>query len=74
MSTFTASVVIFWTVIVLNYALPRIYRFLYTKKKAYRLPPRVPGGLIFGNSFQIPSDPVERGPWARELALKYGEM
>lgn len=38
----------------------------------YRLPPQVPGLPIFGNTFQIPA--VQQGPWAKDLAEKYGEM
>jgi hypothetical protein len=38
----------------------------------YKLPPRVPGVPIFGNSFQIP--PAQQGPWAKDLAEKHGEM
>ncbi|KAF4555597.1 Cytochrome P450-like protein 29 [Elsinoe fawcettii] len=38
----------------------------------YKLPPRVPGVPIFGNSFQVP--PKQQGPWAKQLAEKYGEM
>jgi hypothetical protein len=39
----------------------------------YKLPPRIPGGLpLIGNTFQMP--PKQQGPWAKELADKYGEM
>ncbi|KAL6406506.1 cytochrome p450 [Ilyonectria robusta] len=38
----------------------------------YRLPPQVPGLPVFGNTFQIPA--VQQGPWAKDLAEKYGEM
>ena len=39
----------------------------------YKLPPRIPGGLpLIGNTFQMP--PTQQGPWAKELAEKYGEM
>ncbi|PNS18823.1 3-hydroxyphenylacetate 6-hydroxylase [Sphaceloma murrayae] len=38
----------------------------------YKLPPRVPGVPIFGNSFQVP--PKQQGPWAKKLAEQYGEM
>lgn len=40
--------------------------------KRYRLPPKVPGVPVFGNSFQVPA--TQQGPWAKELADKYGEM
>lgn len=40
--------------------------------KKYKLPPRVPGIPFFGNAFQIPA--LQQGPWAKELAQKYGEM
>lgn len=38
----------------------------------YRLPPRVPGIPIFGNTFQLP--PLKQGLWGVETAKKYGEM
>ncbi|OBT82018.1 hypothetical protein VE02_09812 [Pseudogymnoascus sp. 03VT05] len=39
----------------------------------YKLPPRIPGGLpLIGNTFQMP--PTQQGPWAKDLAEKYGEM
>jgi hypothetical protein len=44
----------------------------YIKSSKYKLPPRVPGPPILGNTFQIPSK--QQGPWAKELAEKYGEM
>ncbi|KAK3326931.1 cytochrome P450 [Cercophora scortea] len=40
--------------------------------RKYKLPPTVPGVPIFGNTFQIPA--LQQGPWAKELAEKYGEM
>jgi hypothetical protein len=40
--------------------------------KKYKLPPLVPGIPVFGNAFQVP--PTQQGPWAKELAEKYGEM
>lgn len=42
------------------------------RDKKYKLPPRVPGVPIFGNTFQIPA--LQQGPWAKGLAEKYGEM
>jgi hypothetical protein len=44
--------------------------YFYNKK--YKLPPRVPGLPILGNSLQIPL--VHPGTWAKEMADKYGEM
>lgn len=39
----------------------------------YKLPPLIPGGLpVVGNTFQVP--PTQQGPWAKDLAEKYGEM
>ncbi|UPK94134.1 hypothetical protein LCI18_005069 [Fusarium solani-melongenae] len=38
----------------------------------YKLPPKVPGVPVFGNSFQVP--PIQQGPWAKNLAEKYGEI
>ena len=38
----------------------------------YKLPPTIPGIPFFGNSFQLP--PLQQGPWAKEMAAKYGEM
>ncbi|KAJ5936000.1 hypothetical protein N7454_005298 [Penicillium verhagenii] len=44
----------------------------YQWNKKYKLPPRVPGIPILGNSLQVP--PSQQGEWAKELAAKYGEM
>lgn len=44
----------------------------YKWHRKYKLPPRVPGAPIFGNSFQVPK--IQQGPWAKQLAAKYGEM
>ncbi|KAF7535038.1 hypothetical protein G7054_g5739 [Neopestalotiopsis clavispora] len=44
----------------------------YQHGKKYRLPVRIPGIPIFGNSFQLP--PTQQGPWAKEKAEQYGEM
>ena len=44
----------------------------YRSSRKYKLPPRVPGVPIFGNSFQVPA--VQQGQWAKQLAEKYGEM
>jgi hypothetical protein len=44
----------------------------YVKAREYRLPPRVPGIPIFGNTFQLP--PLKQGLWGIETAKKYGEM
>jgi len=44
----------------------------YAWNKKYKLPPIIPGIPIFGNLFQIPA--TKQGPWATELAAKYGEM
>ncbi|KAH7127211.1 cytochrome P450 [Dendryphion nanum] len=41
-------------------------------KRKYRLPPGPRGIPFFGNMFQMP--PVHQGPWAKEMAEKYGEM
>lgn len=38
----------------------------------YKLPPRVPGLPVLGNSLQIPLS--QQGPWAKKLAEQYGEM
>ena len=38
----------------------------------YRLPPLVPGIPVLGNALQVP--PTQQGPWAKQLAEKYGEM
>lgn len=42
------------------------------KARKYKLPPRVPGIPIFGNTFQLP--PLKQGLWGIETAKKYGEM
>lgn len=44
--------------------------YLYNKK--YKLPPRIPGIPLFGNTFQLP--PTQQGLWGIEQARKYGEM
>ncbi|OCL06946.1 cytochrome P450 [Glonium stellatum] len=45
----------------------------YVFNKEYKLPPRVEGGLpFFGNTFQMPA--YHQGPWAKDMAKKYGEM
>lgn len=44
----------------------------YLKARKYKLPPRVPGIPIFGNTFQLP--PLKQGVWGIETAKKYGEM
>jgi len=44
----------------------------FRKRQKYKLPPRIPGVPIFGNSFQVPA--IQQGPWAQKLAEKYGEM
>lgn len=49
----------------------RSYKSIQFNRK-YRLPPRVAGIPFFGNTFQLPS--LGAGEWAREQALKYGEM
>ncbi|KAL1896135.1 hypothetical protein Sste5346_004877 [Sporothrix stenoceras] len=41
-------------------------------KRKYKLPAKVPGIPLFGNTFQIPL--IQQGPWAKKLAEKYGEM
>jgi hypothetical protein len=46
--------------------------YIRTTKTGYKLPPLVPGIPIFGNALQVPS--TQQGPWAKELAEKYGEM
>lgn len=47
-----------------------IQKFLWNRK--YKLPPRVPGIPLFGNTFQVPI--FQQGRWAREKAREYGEM
>ena len=49
-----------------------LYVRSYLSSSKYKLPPVVPGIPIFGNSFQVPA--TQQGPWAKELANKYGEM
>ncbi|RDL31768.1 Cytochrome P450 [Venustampulla echinocandica] len=44
----------------------------YLQSKKYKLPPRIPGLPIFGNTFQLP--PMDQGLWGIEQAKKYGEM
>jgi hypothetical protein len=42
------------------------------KARKYKLPPRIPGVPVFGNTFQLP--PLKQGVWGIEMARKYGEM
>jgi hypothetical protein len=56
---------------VILYALQILIKTIIHTSK-YKLPPRVPGLPIVGNTFQIP--PIQQGPWAKQLAKKYGEM
>jgi hypothetical protein len=43
------------------------------KMRRYKRHPRIKGGVpFFGHIFQVP--PVQQGPWAKDLAEKYGEM
>ena len=46
----------------------RVYQF----NKKYKLPPRIPGIPVFGNTLQLP--PLKQGVWGMEMAKKYGEM
>lgn len=50
-----------------------IYRGInsYTFGKKYKLPPRIPGWPVIGNTFQVGP---HAGMWAAEMAEKYGEM
>ena len=43
------------------------------RMRKYKLPPRIAGAVpFFGHMFQVP--PAQQGPWAKDLAEKYGEM
>jgi hypothetical protein len=44
----------------------------YQLSKKYRLPLGPKGIPYFGNMFQMPA--FHQGPWAKEMAEKYGEM
>ena len=44
----------------------------YQFNKKYKLPPRIPGIPVFGNTLQLP--PLKQGVWGIEMAKKYGEM
>lgn len=57
--------------IILLFILRAIYKAFVWKSK-YKLPVTVPGVPVFGNTFQIPAS--QQGPWAKQLAQKYGEM
>lgn len=50
----------------------RVWYSRYVFNQKYRLPPRVPGIPFLGNSLQVPK--WHQGPWAMDLANKYGEM
>ncbi|KAB5563489.1 cytochrome P450 [Coniochaeta sp. 2T2.1] len=58
------------TLVVLLFGRWLLQRYQWNKK--YKLPPRVPGIPVFGNTFQILA--LQQGPWAKELAEKYGEI
>jgi hypothetical protein len=47
-----------------------VSNYLWNKK--YKLPPRVPGIPLLGNTFQVP--PMRQGLWGQEVSKKYGEM
>ena len=47
-----------------------ISQHLFNRK--YKLPVRIPGIPIFGNTFQLP--PLKQGVWGVEMAKQYGEM
>lgn len=47
-----------------------VSNYLWNKK--YKLPPRVPGIPLLGNTFQVP--PMGQGLWGQEVSKKYGEM
>lgn len=57
---------------VLILILTGLYVRSYLTSSKYKLPPVVHGIPFFGNSFQIPA--TQQGPWAKDLAYKYGEM
>lgn len=42
------------------------------RARKYKLPPKIPGIPIFGNTFQLP--PLKQGQWGIQMARKYGEM
>jgi len=44
----------------------------HVANRKYKLPPRVPGLPIVGNTFQLP--PIQQGLWGKEMSEKYGEM
>lgn len=69
-----ASAQLYLTVGALVTALFIIKRVIQTIRwnQKYKLPPIVPGVPFFGNMFQIP--PLQQGPWAKQLAERYGEM
>lgn len=47
-----------------------VSNYLWNNK--YKLPPRIPGLPILGNTFQLP--PMRQGLWGQEMTKKYGEM
>lgn len=61
-----AAIVVAFVVILQNV----VARYRISSK--YKLPPRIPGIPIFGNTFQMPI--LQQGQWAQEMAAKYGEM
>ena len=63
-----------WTAVASLLTIYVLQHVVLTARKSwkYKLPPMVPGIPFFGNSFQIPEK--QQGPWAKQLAEKYGEM
>ncbi|PNS18180.1 3-hydroxyphenylacetate 6-hydroxylase [Sphaceloma murrayae] len=57
----------------LVWALALIVRSKLRARK-YRLPPRVPGIPLIGNTLQFPADLSDQIVWAKKLADQYGEM
>ena len=64
-----------YTTIGLSLFILSLLHWVYTNYQwntRYKLPPCVPGVPLLGNSLQVPA--VQQGPWAKDLADKYGEM
>lgn len=61
---------LFFTVVALVIVQRLVSSHLYNKK--YKLPPRIPGLPIVGNTFQLPGN--QQGQWGIVQARKYGEM
>lgn len=70
MSTLTTPYYVALVILLALACQQALSRYRFNKK--YKLPVRVPGLPIIGNTLQIP--PLHQGLWGKAMAEKYGEM